>query len=49
MYDYSNLGDLVRTPCGWGRYLTHNNGIVIVMMDWDCQPVEFDSSEVYLC
>jgi hypothetical protein len=48
MYDYSNLGEFVRTPCGWGRFMQHKNGKVLVMMDWETPPVEFDASEVRL-
>lgn len=48
MYDYSNLGDFVHTPLGWGRYMSHKNGKVLVMIDWEEQPVKFEVSEVYL-
>jgi hypothetical protein len=48
MYDYTYIGDIVHTPCGYGRYLDHKNGKVLVMFDFDCQPVEFDGDVVRL-
>jgi hypothetical protein len=48
MLDYTLLGELVQTPGGWGRYLEHKNGKVLVFFGYDCPPVEFDAIEVYL-
>ena len=48
MFDYSFLGAEVRVPDGFGRYLGHKNGKVLVVMDHETPPVEFDASQVYL-
>jgi hypothetical protein len=48
MFDYTYLGSIVITPGGSGWYLEHKNGKVLVVMDHNCQPVEFDASEVFL-
>ena len=47
MFDYSFTGAFVETPGGIGQYLDHKNGKVLVVMDWDCPPVEYDGDEVY--
>jgi hypothetical protein len=48
IYDYADLGGEVLTPQGIGRYLRRKNGKVLVVMDWDCPPVEYDGDEVYI-
>jgi hypothetical protein len=49
MFDYSFTGAFVETPGGIGQYLDHTaDGKVLVVMDWDCPPVEFSGDEVYL-
>mgnify|MGYP001228275358 CR=1 FL=1 len=48
MFDYTLLGSIVQTPAGPGQYLEHKNGKVLVVMDWECPPVEFSGDEVFL-
>ena len=45
MYDYDDLGDTVTTPIGKGRYLSHKNGKVLVVM-WNLPPIEFNGDDV---
>lgn len=48
MFDYTFLGEEVRTPGGIGRFLEYENGKVLVVMDYETPPVEFEASDVYL-
>jgi hypothetical protein len=48
MYEIADLGGEVLTPQGIGRYLRRKNGKVLVVMDWDCPPVEYGGDEVYI-
>ncbi len=36
----------VQTPSGVGKYVSYENGMVTVLMDWDTL-VEFDGSKCY--
>jgi hypothetical protein len=48
MFDYDSLGAIVYTLMGQGRFLQHKNGKVLVVMDIEEPPVEFDASEVWI-
>lgn len=50
MFDYGFAGEQVTTPGGIARYLQHipHLGTVLVIFDYETQPVEYPANEVYL-